>query len=181
MAASCPTGTRGSEREDTPLRNPDIRVPVTEMRSVGPWRAEEDTRNQAEEDDPGDPTEETDARGEEKAETGERGEQQGEEPHTERSYLEQLTPEGSPDEGKRNPETRHRHLPGGTSSHYTNPLQGVKNKATTYLTFFPFPASLETAFPHENFGGTPEDLKERRRRERYIEKEEIKKTDREDL
>ncbi|KAJ1155672.1 hypothetical protein NDU88_008401 [Pleurodeles waltl] len=100
-----PGGTAGSEPEDTPLGNTDIRVPVTEKGGARPWRAEEDARNQAEEDDTGDPEEETDARGEEKveSETGETGERHGEEPHMERSYLGQLTTEGSPEEVHLNP------------------------------------------------------------------------------
>ncbi|KAJ1179490.1 hypothetical protein NDU88_004724 [Pleurodeles waltl] len=113
-----PGGTAGSEPEDTPLGNPDIRIPITEMTTAHPWRAEEDTRNQEEEEenDAGDPKTDTDARGEEKteSETGETRERQGEEPHTEQSFLGQLTPEDRPEEGKRNPETpRHRHVPGG--------------------------------------------------------------------
>ncbi|KAJ1180247.1 hypothetical protein NDU88_005469 [Pleurodeles waltl] len=64
-----PGGNEGSEPEETPLGNPDIRVPMTEMKGARPWRAEEDARNQAEEDGAGDPKEETDSRGEEKAES----------------------------------------------------------------------------------------------------------------
>ncbi|KAJ1082783.1 hypothetical protein NDU88_002948 [Pleurodeles waltl] len=85
-----PGGTAGSDPEDTHLGNPDIWIPVTEMTTVHPCRAEEDARNQEEEDDTGDPKRETDARREEKteAETGETRERQGEEHHVERSYLE---------------------------------------------------------------------------------------------
>ncbi|KAJ1128655.1 hypothetical protein NDU88_007030 [Pleurodeles waltl] len=50
-----PGGTAGSKLEDTPLGNPDCRVPITEMTTACPWRAEEDARNQEEDDDAGNP------------------------------------------------------------------------------------------------------------------------------
>ncbi|KAJ1083727.1 hypothetical protein NDU88_003882 [Pleurodeles waltl] len=187
------------------------------MRGVHPWRAEEDARNQAEEDNVGDQKEKTDARGKEKAEseTGETGERQGE-PHAERSYPGQLTPEGSPEEGKRNPETqRHRHVPGGAwlqrlwscFHNRINALLGKEEGERVHLNpLSPDPLTILTRFQElrtklqltlpyllsfHGFPGDgvsprelrrdPEDLKERRRREGYIEKEETKKTDREDL
>ncbi|KAJ1130998.1 hypothetical protein NDU88_009341 [Pleurodeles waltl] len=64
-----PGGTARPELEDTPLGNPDIRIPVTEMTTAHPWRQEDDAKKQEEEDDAGDLRRETDARGERKTES----------------------------------------------------------------------------------------------------------------
>ncbi|KAJ1156795.1 hypothetical protein NDU88_009512 [Pleurodeles waltl] len=114
-----PRGTVGRNRK---MRLSGIQIPVVHKRDVEAQEEdaetqEEDAETQEEErDEVGGLRERTYVGRDKKAESedGVLGTRREEEPHAEWSYREQLTPKGSPEEGKRNPGTpRDCHVPGG--------------------------------------------------------------------